>query len=136
MQDLSVRMSASGSCRTSCARTLYVDLLSKISLAGYLHQDPVGSCARSLYVDLLSKISLAGYLHQDPVGPLVQDLCMKISGARCLRPPQRCPVGALVQDRCMRISCVRCLCQDLLGSCRSTCARSACADLLCKISLL
>ena len=44
-------MSASGSCRTSCAR--------------------------SLYVDLLCKISLSGSLHQDPVGPLVQDLCMK-----------------------------------------------------------
>ena len=45
-------MSASGSCRTSCARSLYVDLLCKISLSGSLHQDPV-------------------------VGPLVQDLCMK-----------------------------------------------------------
>ena len=51
MQDLSVMMSASGSCGTSCAR--------------------------SLYVDLLCKISLSGSLHQDPVGPLVQDLCMK-----------------------------------------------------------
>ena len=45
-------MSASGSCRTSCARSLYVDLLCKISLSGSLHQDRV-------------------------VGPLVQDLCMK-----------------------------------------------------------
>ena len=52
MQDLSVRISASGSCRTSCARSLYVDLLCKISLSRSLHQDPV-------------------------VGPLVQDLCMK-----------------------------------------------------------
>ena len=40
-----------------------------------------------------------------------------------------------MQDRCMRISCARCLWQDLLGSCKSTCARSVCADLLCKISL-
>ena len=31
MQDLSVRMSASGSCRTSCARSLSTDLLCKIS---------------------------------------------------------------------------------------------------------
>ena len=52
MQDLSVRMFASGSCRTSCARSLYEDLLCKISLSGSLHQDPVA-------------------------GPLVQDLCMK-----------------------------------------------------------
>ena len=69
MQDLSVMMSASGSSQTSCARSLYVDLLCKISLSGSLHQDPVGplvvqdlsvrisasgscsrtSCARSLY---------------------------------------------------------------------------------------
>ena len=71
MQDLSVMMSASGSCRTSCARSLYEDLLCKISLSGCLHQDPVGplvqdlsvrmpasgyrrtSCARSLYEGLL-----------------------------------------------------------------------------------
>ena len=35
------------------------------------------SCARSLYEDLLCKISLSGCLHQDPVGSLVQELCMK-----------------------------------------------------------
>ena len=99
-------MSASGSCRTSCARSLYVDLLCKISLLGSLHPDPLGrlvqdlcnvcgslvqdlsvrisasgscrtSCARSLYEDLLSKIALSRCLHQDLVGPLVQDLCMK-----------------------------------------------------------
>ena len=57
-QDHSVRMSASRPGRTTCAR--------------------------SLYVDLLSKISLAGSLHQDPVGPLAQDLCMRISCARSL----------------------------------------------------
>ena len=51
MQDLSVMISASESSRTSCAR--------------------------SLYEDLLSKISLSGCLHQDPVGPLVPDICMK-----------------------------------------------------------
>ena len=49
MQDLSVRMSASGSCRTSCAQSLSADLLCKVS----------------------------GCLHQDSLGPLVQDLCMK-----------------------------------------------------------
>ena len=35
-------------------------------------------------MDLLSKISLAGYLHHDPVHPLVQDLCRQISCARSL----------------------------------------------------
>ena len=35
-------MSASGSCRTTCARSLYEDLLCKISLSGCLHQDSVG----------------------------------------------------------------------------------------------
>ena len=35
-------------------------------------------------MDLLSKISLAGYLHQDPAHPLVQDLCRQISCARSL----------------------------------------------------
>ena len=36
------------------------------------------ACVRSLYGDLLCKISLSGCLHQDSVGPLVQDLCMKL----------------------------------------------------------
>ena len=116
VQDLSVRMSASGSCMTTCAR--------------------------SLYADLLSKISLSGSLRQDPVEPLVQDLCMRIvqelfcrisaprscSGTTCTRSlyadllRKIFAVGALVQDRCMRISCARCLCQDLFR--RTTCARS------------
>ena len=39
MQDLSVMMSAAGSCRTTCARSLHQDLLCKISLSGSLHQD-------------------------------------------------------------------------------------------------
>ena len=138
MQDLSVRISASGSCRPSCARSLYVDLLCKISLSGSLHQDPVGplckisvcgslvqdlsgmmsapgscrtSCARSLYVDLLCKISLSGSLHQDPVGPLV-----KISGC-----------GSLVQDLSVMMSAS--------GSCRTSCTRSLYEDLLCKVSV-
>ena len=77
-------------------------------------QDPVSAAsratfARSLYENFLYKISVWG-------------------------SPQQDPVGALVQDRCMRISCARCLWQDLLGSCKSTCARSVCvcADLLCR----
>ena len=74
MQDLSVRISASGSSRTSCARSLVQDLSVLMSASGSCRT----SCARSLYVALLCKISLSGSLHQDPVvGPLVQDLCMK-----------------------------------------------------------
>ena len=58
LEDLSFMMSSSGSCRTSCAR--------------------------SLSADLLSKTSLSGCLHQDPVGPLVQGLCLRISCPRSL----------------------------------------------------
>ena len=156
------KISSVESCRSACAKSVYEDLLCKmsvsrsprilydhlcrISVCGSLVQDlsvmmsasgaSRATCVRCLYAGLLSKIGLSWSLRQDlVVGPLVQDLCMRISCARCLRSPQQNPVGALVQDRCMRISCARCLCQDLLGSCRSTCARSVCADLLCKISL-
>ena len=119
-------------CQDVCIRILKDNLrkvsvcgsLSKISFLGSLRQDPVvgPTCARTLYTDLLRKISESRSLHQGPVGPLVQDLCMRISCARCLRSPEQNPVGALVQDRCMRISCARCLCQDLFS--RTTCARS------------
>ena len=62
------------------------------------------TCARSLYENFLCKMSVSESPHQDPVQALVQDLCM-------------------------RISCARCLCQDLLS--KTTCARSLYADLLC-----
>ena len=77
VQDLSVMLPASGSCRTSCARSLSADLVQDLSVMMSASGPCRASCARSLYEDLLSKISLAGCLHQDPVGPLVQDLCMK-----------------------------------------------------------
>ena len=100
-------LSASGSCRTSCARSLSADLVQDLSVMMSASGPCRASCARSLYEDLLSKISLAGCLHQDPVGPLVQDLCMWISCARsfcqdlCIRLHQD-PVGPLVQDLCMK----------------------------------
>ena len=82
MQDLCVRIS----CAYLCVRT---------SASGSC----MTTCARSLYADLLCKISLSGCLHQDPVGPLAQDLCTRISCARslfqdlcrttCRRPPSR-----------------------------------------------
>ena len=115
--------------RISCAKSLYADLLSKISLSGSLHQDPVGplvqdlwlrifasrscrtSCAKSLYADLLCKMSMSRSSLQNPVGLLVQDLCMRLSSAYL----------------CVRISAS--------GSCMTTCERYLYADLLCKISL-
>ena len=58
MQDVCVKIFSAGSCRSACAR--------------------------SVYEDLLCKMSVWGSLHQEPVGPLVQDRCMRFSGARCL----------------------------------------------------
>ena len=113
VQDLSVRMSAPGFCRTACAR--------------------------SLYADLLSKISLSGSLHLDPVIPLVQDLCMRIS---CAYLCVRILYDHHMQDLRMRISCARSLCQDVdpVGLLvqdlftRSCCARSLFQDLCIRIS--
>ena len=46
-------MSASGSCRTACARSLYVDLLQDLSVRMSASGSCRTSCARSLYEDLL-----------------------------------------------------------------------------------
>ena len=133
-----------------CCGVFLLEIVDAKSVSGSLHQNPVApllqdvfvricasaasraTCARPLYAGLLSKISLSGSLRQDPiVGPVVQDLCMRVSCARCLRSPQQNPVEVLAQDRCMRISCARCLRQDLS---RTTCARSLYADIL-RVSL-
>ena len=110
LQDVFVKRSpTAGSCRGTGARSVYEDLLCKMSGSRSPQQDPVGllaqdlcmriSCAylcvkisasgscmttyaRSLYADLLCKISLSGCLPQGGVGPLVQDLCTRISSAR------------------------------------------------------
>ena len=134
MQNLSVRISALGSCRTTSARPLYEDLLGKISLSKYWFTSGScrTSCAKSLNMDRLSKISLAGSLHQDPVGPFVQDHFARISVsgfcmptcARFLFAALLCkiflsgslyqnPGGPCVQDLCMWLACARSLCQDL-----------------------
>ena len=115
VQDLCLRISASGSCRTSCAR-----FCARISCSGSLclqldpvqplEQDPCAdpggpllriSCARSL----------SGSLRQDAVGPLVQVLCMSISSLS--GSLHQDPAGPLVQELCMRISCARSLSEDL-----------------------
>ena len=100
-----VRISASESCSTTSARSLCQDFcVSSLYRA---------TCARSLCVGLLSKISLSGSLRQ---GPLAQDHCMRLSCARCLSGCRyQEPLGPLVQDHCMRLSCARCPCQDLLS---------------------
>ena len=129
---LCVRISASGSCMTTCARSLYEDLWNKMSVLGCLYQEPLGplvqdhrmkiSCARSVYEDLLRKMSVK----ISSVRLLVQDLCMRISCAYlCVKTSARSlyadlsrkisvsgslhqgAVGPLVQDLCMRISCAR-----------------------------
>ena len=117
LQDVCVGMSASGSRGTSCARSLYADLLRKVFKI-FSAESCRSTCARSVCADLLSKISLSGYLHQDPVIPLGQNLCLRISCAR-----------SLCQDVCIRIL------QDLLckiSLCGSF-ARSPCQDVCIRL---
>ena len=150
-------MSASGSCRTSCARSLYVDLLCKISLPRSLHHlCMMTSCPRSLcqdlciriLQDLFCKISVCGSLVQDLsvmmstsgscrtscARSLYEDLLCKISLSRSLHQD---PVGPLVQDLCVMItasgSCrtVGPLVQDLCM--RISCPRSLCHDVCIRI---
>ena len=109
LQDLSVWMSASGSCRPFCARSLYEDRLRMISLSGYMQQD------------------LVGPLVPDVSGSLLQDLFVRMSASGSSK-------GSLVQDLCTRISCARFLCQGLLS--KTICARSLYEDILSKIFLL
>ena len=153
-----VKISSAGSSRATCARSLYADLLCKMSVSRSPQQDPVGplaqdlcmsvSCAylcvrisasasymttfaRSLYADLLRKISLSGCLHQGPAGPLVQFLCANLVRGLSVRTfaPRSC-----------RTTCARTLSADLFvwifasGSRRPSCARSLHADLLRKMS--
>ena len=80
MQDVCVKISS--------VRLLVQDLCMRISSAHLcVKTSESGSCmttcARSLYADLLRKISVSGSLRQGPVGLLVQDLCMRVSCARC-----------------------------------------------------
>ena len=97
--------------RISCTRCLCQD-----------PQEPGSTCARSVCADLLSKFSLSGSLHQDPVRQLAQELCLRI----CARSLCHDPVGPLGQDLCTRISCARSLCHDVcirILCMRISCAR-------------
>ena len=68
-----IKISEAGSCRNTCARSVFVSRSPQ--------QDPVGSLvqdlcmrtgARSLYADFLREISVSGSQHQGPAGPLLQ----------------------------------------------------------------
>ena len=58
VQDLSVWMSASGSCRSSCARSMYEALLRKVFKISSA-ESCRSTCARSVYEDLLCKMSVS-----------------------------------------------------------------------------
>ena len=120
VQDRCIRISCArclcqdllGSCRNTCAKSACGSLVQDLSVRTSASGSCRITCARSLYADLLHKISASGSLHRGPVGPLAQDLCVRISCARCL---------------VFKISSAE--------SCRSTCARSVYQDLLCKMSV-
>ena len=123
MQDLSVRMSASG----SCVGSLVEDLCMGISCTRCLRspqQNPVEglvqdrcmriSCARCLRQDLLSRTTCARSLYADLLCiSLCQDLCIGILYDHLCKISV---CGSLVQDLSVRMSAA--------GSCRTTCARS------------
>ena len=95
-----VRMSASGSCRTTCARFLYADLSPDLSVTISAPR------SRPLVEDLCTRISCARSLCQDICIRVPEDLLRKIS-----------VWGSLAQGVCVKISSA--------GSCRSMGARSA-----------
>ena len=105
VQDLCFRISVwglcgplvSGSCRSTCTRSLLWGHLCKISVSGlldHLYQGPV----RPLLQDLCMRILLTD-LYQDPFQPLVQDLSLYED-----------PFGPLVSESCSR-TCARSLLQ-------------------------
>ena len=76
MQDVCVKISSAGSCRATCATSLYADLLCEISLSvGQLMQDLCNriSCARSLFQDVCIRI-FAGPLVEDPLPDDINEL--------------------------------------------------------------
>ena len=139
VQDLSVSGSFGplvlGSCRTTCARSLYVALMQDLAqdlcmriLLEHLYQNPVGPLVQDLYQGPLDR------LYQDLVRPLVQDLCISRSGwttvsgsgwTTCARSVlgslyedpldhlHQDPAAALVDD-CYEDTCARSLYQDPL----------------------
>ena len=67
MQDVCVRISASGACRATCARSLYEVLLCKISVSRFPQQDSVGAVVQDRYM----RISCAKCLCQDLFGRIL-----------------------------------------------------------------
>ena len=69
-------------------------------------RDPKQCCGVFL-LEIVDAKSVSGSLHQNPVVPLLHDVFIRFLHQQ--------PLGPLEQDLCMRISCARCPCQDLLS---------------------
>ena len=126
--------SVSGSVHQNPVALLLQDVFVRISASAASR----ATCARSLYEDLLCKMSESGRLYEEPLGPLVQELCMRISCA-CAWFLHLCKIGVwgslsrsprILKEHLCKISVCGSLVQDLSvmmsasGSCRTSCARS------------
>ena len=123
-----------GSCRTTCARSLYVALVQDLAqdlcmriVLDHLYQDPVGplvqdlcirvlwtACVRTLY-DHLCKISVSGSCWTTVSGSGWTTCARSVLGSLCEDPLDHLyqdPAGALVQDPCYEDTCARSLYQD------------------------
>ena len=80
--------SVSGSVHQNPVVLLLQDVFVRISASAASR----ATCARSLYEDLLCKMSESGRLYEEPLGPLVQELCMRISCA-CAWFLHLCKIG-------------------------------------------
>ena len=100
---------ASGSCRITCARSLYQ---APGFFSGLCRTDPVGPLYENPLGPLVSGSSITTFarsLYQDPFQPLVQnvfcDLCMRI----LLDHLHQNLVAPLVQDLCFRFFLITCI---------------------------
>ena len=127
----------SGSCRTTCTRSLYQGPLDRLC------QDPLGPLVQDLCIRILLNHCI-GILLDHCIRILLDNLCkICVSGSLCecedpLDHLYQDPAVALVQDPCYQDTCARSLYQDpvgslLSGSCRTTSARSLSQDLCVRI---
>ena len=132
MRILLDRSLVSGSCRTTCTRSLYQG-----------PQDPLGPLVQDLCIRILLNHCI-GILLDHCIRILLDNLCkICVSGSLCecedpLDHLYQEPPVALVQDPCYQDTCARSLYQDpvgslLSGSCRTTSARSLSQDLCVRI---
>ena len=127
----------SGSCRTTCTRSLYQGPLDRLC------QDPLGPLVQDLCIRILLNHCIV-ILLDHCIRILLDNLCkICVSGSLCecedpLDHLYQDPPVALVQDPCYQDTCARSLYQDpvgslLSGSCRTTSARSLSQDLCVRI---